>query len=179
MAVREAQPGKRVELWFQDEARVGNKGRVCHRWWRRGERARGPKQIGYKWAYIYTLVHPESGGDFTLVLPFVNADLMNLFLACFAATLPEDVHVVIVLDGAGWHDPRALDIPDNLTLVFQPPTVPNSIPSSGCGSISKSVSCRSASSTIPTPSSTPAAPRGKNSSTKKTVSNLSAHFRGS
>ncbi len=22
---------------FQDEARVGNKGRVCHRWWRRGE----------------------------------------------------------------------------------------------------------------------------------------------
>ncbi len=124
MAVREAQPGKRVELWFQDEARVGNKGQVCHRWWRRGERARGPKQIGYKWAYIYTLVHPESGADFTLVLPFVNADLMNLFLACFAATLPEDVHVVIVLDGAGWHDPRALDIPDNLTLVFQPPYCP-------------------------------------------------------
>ncbi len=69
-------------------------------------------------------MNPESGADFTLVLPSVNADLMNLFLAYFAATLPADVHVVIVLDGAGWHDPRALDIPDNLTLVFQPPYCP-------------------------------------------------------
>jgi transposase len=49
---------------------------------------------------------------------------MNLFLAHFAATLPEDVRVVIVLDGAGWHDPRALDIPANLTLIFQPPYCP-------------------------------------------------------
>jgi len=69
-------------------------------------------------------VHPASGADFTLVLPFVNAEIMNLFLARFAATLPEDVHVAIVLDGAGWHDPRALDIPENLTLVFPPPYCP-------------------------------------------------------
>ncbi len=69
-------------------------------------------------------MHPASGADFTLVLPAVNADLMNLFLAHFAATLPEDVHVVIVLDGAGWHDPRALDIPKNVTLVLMPPYCP-------------------------------------------------------
>ena len=40
-ATAAAHPDKRLQLWFQDEARVGNKGRVCHRWWRRGERAPG------------------------------------------------------------------------------------------------------------------------------------------
>jgi hypothetical protein len=26
--------GKRVSVWFQDEARIGQKGRVCHIWWK-------------------------------------------------------------------------------------------------------------------------------------------------
>jgi hypothetical protein len=29
---------------------------------------------------------------------------MDLFLAQFAAALPANAHVVLVLDGAGWHD---------------------------------------------------------------------------
>ena len=37
-----AHPGKRLQLWFQDEARAGNKGRVCRRWWLKGQRAPGP-----------------------------------------------------------------------------------------------------------------------------------------
>ncbi len=69
-------------------------------------------------------MHPTSGKDFTLVLPFVNAVAMTLFLAHFAATLPDDVHAVMVVDGAGWHNPRALDIPDNITLVLLPPYCP-------------------------------------------------------
>ena len=52
------------QLWFQDEARVGNKGRVCHRWWRK----RGTRQIGYQWAYIFSAVRPDTG-ELTLVMP--------------------------------------------------------------------------------------------------------------
>ena len=33
--------GKRLRLFFQDEARIGQKGRVCHIWWKRGERPPG------------------------------------------------------------------------------------------------------------------------------------------
>jgi transposase len=119
-AAAEAHSGTRLELWFQDEARVGNKGRVCHRWWRKGQRAPGPRQIGYQWAYIFTAVRPATGEDFTLVLPAVNAKVMDLFLARFAATRPDDSHVVMFLDGAGWHDQRALTVRDNLTLVALP-----------------------------------------------------------
>lgn len=35
-----AHPGKRVELWFMDEARAGQKGRTGFRWWVHGERLR-------------------------------------------------------------------------------------------------------------------------------------------
>ncbi len=58
------------------------------------------------------------------MLPLVNAAAMTLFLAHFAATLPDDIHAVMVVDGAGWHNPRALDVPDNVTLVPPPPYCP-------------------------------------------------------
>jgi len=63
---------------------------------------------------------PCTGEDFTLVLPVVSAAVMDLFLAQFAAALPAAAHAVLVLDGAGWHDQRALTVPDNLTLVPLP-----------------------------------------------------------
>ena len=65
-------------------------------------------------------MRPATGQDFTLVLPSVNATVMDLFLEHFAATLPKKVHAVMVLDGAGWHDERALRVPKNVTLVTLP-----------------------------------------------------------
>ena len=109
-----------TEASCKDEARIGNKGRVCHRWWLKGERAPGLAQQGYQWAYIFSGIRPATGEDFTLVLPVVSAAVMDLFLAQFAAALPADAHAVLVLDGAGWHDARALTVPGNLTLVPLP-----------------------------------------------------------
>ena len=119
-AAAAAHPDKTLQLWLQDEARVGNKGRVCHRWWLKGERAPGLAQQGYQWAYIFSAIRPATGDDFTLVLPLVNAAVMDLFLAQLAATLPTGVHAVLVLDRAGWHDKRALNVPENLTLLPLP-----------------------------------------------------------
>ena len=93
---------------------------MCHRWWRRGERAPGTRQIGYQWAYIFSAVRPDTGDDVTLVMPSVNAKVMDLFLAHFADTLDQDAHAVMMCDGAGWHDERALTVPDNVTLALLP-----------------------------------------------------------
>ena len=76
-------------------ARVGNKGRLCHLWWRRGERPPGVQQLGYKWAYIFTAIRPATGEDVTLVLPAVNPEAMQVFLDQVAASRPPDAHVVI------------------------------------------------------------------------------------
>lgn len=69
-------------------------------------------------------MRPATGDDVTLVLPCVNAKAMDLFLAHFADTLEDDVHAVMVLDDAGWHDARALAVPSNVTLAWLPPYSP-------------------------------------------------------
>src|SRR3712207_6629717 len=107
-----------------DEARVGQKGRLCHRWWLRGRRPPGRRDRRFAWAYLFAAVEPGTGADVALVLPEGTTATMSLFLAEFAASLPPDVHAVLVLDGAGWHGARALTVPANVTLVPLPPYSP-------------------------------------------------------
>jgi hypothetical protein len=123
-AAAAANPGKRIALWFMDEARVGQKGRLCHRWWARGRRTPGRCDGRFAWAYLFAVVEPATGADVALVLPEATTAAMNLFLAAFAAALPGDVHAALVLDGAGWHGGHALVVPANVTLVPLPPYSP-------------------------------------------------------
>ena len=123
-AAAEAHPGKRIALWFMDEARVGQKGRLCHRWWLWGHRPPGRCDKRFEWAYSFAAIKPMTGADVTLVLPEATTATMSLFLAQFAANRPEDVHAVLVLEGAGWHGARTLAVPPNVTLVPLPPYSP-------------------------------------------------------
>ncbi len=86
-----------------DEARVGQKGRLCHRWWARGRRPPGRCDRRFEWAYVFAAVEPGTGtgAAVALVLPEATTATMNLFLAEFAAGLPGDVHAVLVLDRTG------------------------------------------------------------------------------
>ena len=110
-----------------DEARVGQKGRLCHRWWTRGRRPPGRCDGRFAWAYIFAAVEPATGAEVALGLPATNTAAMNLFLATFAAGLPEHVHAALVLDGAGWHVARDLVVPANVTLVPLPPYSPGRV----------------------------------------------------
>ena len=58
------------------------------------------------------------------MLPRANASMMNLHLKEVSATVAPDAHAVLVLDGAGWHKPPALDIPPNISLLILPPYSP-------------------------------------------------------
>lgn len=122
--VAAAQGDRRIELWFADEARVGQKGRVGHRWWPRGLRAPGLCDKRFESAYLFGAVRPASGDGFALVLPEVSTEAMNVFLAQFAQRLAPDAHGVLVLDQAGWHGAKALVVPSNVTLVKLPPYSP-------------------------------------------------------
>src|ERR671916_413379 len=103
-----------------DEARVGQQGRPCHRWWLRGRRPPGRRDRRFEWAYIFAAVEPGTGADVALVLPEATTATMGLFLAGFAAGQPGDVHAVLVLDRAGWHGARRLAVPADVTLVPLP-----------------------------------------------------------
>ena len=107
--MRTAQPGKRLTLWCQDEARVGQKGRVCHRWFTRGVRPSGLCDQRYTWAHLFAAVRPSTGQGFAPVLPEASTRAMQVFM---------------LLDQAGWHGARALVVPGNVTLVPLPPYSP-------------------------------------------------------
>lgn len=116
--------GRRIEIWFQDEGRFGQKGRVAHRWWVRGERPLGLCDRRFSSTYIFAAVCPETGADFALVLPTVNTKAMNRFLEDFSKSRNPDVLVLLVMDQAGWHGSKELTIPDNIIPVPLPPYSP-------------------------------------------------------
>src|SRR4051794_31400576 len=123
-AVAREHPGKRVELWFMDEARVGQKGGVTHVWYQKGVRPRGVRQQGFSSAYLFGAVCPERGEGVALVLPEVSTAAMGVFLAELARAVPAGTHAALVLDGAGWHVSDDLTVPANLTLIHPPPYSP-------------------------------------------------------
>src|SRR3954471_23448763 len=114
----------RVELWFMDEARVGQKGGVTHVWYQKGMRPRGVRQQGFSSAYLFGAVCPERGKGIALVLPEVSTAAMDVFLAELARAVPAGTHAALVLDGAGWHVSEGLTVPANLTLIHPPPYSP-------------------------------------------------------
>jgi hypothetical protein len=42
---RHLKPKMKIELWFQDEARIGQKNKITRRWARRGTRPRAPHDL--------------------------------------------------------------------------------------------------------------------------------------
>src|SRR5919112_2569689 len=108
---------ERVELWFMDEARIGQKGRVTHVWYQKGTRPRGLHEHRFASAHLFGAVCPARDTGVALVLPEVSTAAMNLFLAELAAAVPARTHAVLVLNRAGWHVSGNLSVPPNLTLV--------------------------------------------------------------
>ena len=68
-AVGEKARGKRLEIWFQDESRIGQKGGLTRQWAPRGSRPRQPRDQRYAAAYIFAAVCPAAEKTAALVLP--------------------------------------------------------------------------------------------------------------
>lgn len=124
MALQQAHPERRIELWFQDEARFGQQGCNSRVWARRASRPRAPRQTEYEWLYLFGAVCPASGQSNGWLMPNANTQTLQAQLDDLGRSLARDVHALLVLDGAGWHHSSALRVPDNLTLRYLPPYSP-------------------------------------------------------
>lgn len=76
-----------------------------------------------QYTYAFSAVSPHDGVMDSLVLPFVNAGTMSLFLALVASRHPDEF-IVMVMDQAGWHIAQALEVPSNMRILFLPPYSP-------------------------------------------------------
>jgi putative transposase len=113
-----------LEVWFLDEARVGQTGRTCRRWFEKGIRPRGRRDLRHEAVYLFGAVCPERDHGVALVLPEVSTAAMQAMLDELATAVTPGAHAVVILDRAGWHTAKELSIPANLTPVFLPPYSP-------------------------------------------------------
>jgi transposase len=113
-----------VEVWFQDEARIGQKNGLVYQWARRGSRPRQPQDQRYENAYMFGAICPERGTGAALTLPYCDTKAMNLHLQEIAQAVAPGAHALVVLDRAPWHRAGTLRVPKNITLALLPPRSP-------------------------------------------------------
>jgi hypothetical protein len=115
-----------VELWAEDEARLGLKPIARRVWAPRGRRPAANGRTKYEWLYVYGFVHPASGRNLELLLPSANTDGMGLAPEEFARWAdPGGAKLLVVLvDDAGWHLARRLEVPANVVLHPLPSCTP-------------------------------------------------------
>ena len=113
-----------IEIWFADEARIGQKNKITRRWARRGTRPSAPRDQRTASTYIFGAICPGEGKGAALVLPACNTEAMNLHLAEIATAVSPGRHAVLLLDQAGWHLSHHLIVPANITLMPLPPKCP-------------------------------------------------------
>ncbi|MDQ3378052.1 MAG: IS630 family transposase [Actinomycetota bacterium] len=120
--LEEAHPEAEVELWGEDEARLGLKPVIRRVWAPVGERLIARLKRGYKWTYLYGFVRPQSGKVFWLVLPTVNTELFSMALNEFAKEVGagKKKRVLLVVDKAGWHTGGEVEVPEGIHLEFLP-----------------------------------------------------------
>ena len=119
LAQRDPEDSRPVAIMGQDEGRFGriNDHRSC--WAPKGIRPKAPRQIVRAFLYVYTAVCMAMGKMTSLILPYANTEMMNLFLQEVAQDF-QDYFVIMVMDRAGWHTSKTLKIPENIRLLPQP-----------------------------------------------------------
>jgi hypothetical protein len=121
-ALKHLPEGTPVEVWFQDEARIGQKNGLVYQWARRGSRPRQPKDQRYANAYLFGAVCPERDRGAAVVMPLADTGAMQAHLNEIGRRVAPGAHALVVLDKAGWHTTRKLSLPANLTLLHLPPS---------------------------------------------------------
>jgi hypothetical protein len=124
--LRRERPGREVELWCEDEARLGLKPIVRRVWAQMGTRPTSNGRHKFESVFVYGFAHPRTGRSRFLILPKANAECMGQALADFAGWAdPEDRKVlVVIVDGSGGHTAKRLRVPPNVLLHRQPACTP-------------------------------------------------------
>ena len=120
--VRAQHPLAQIEIWAQDEHRVGRKPILRRVGAPRGGRPVVRVHPRYEWVWVSGCVQPQTGQTAWLLLPRVNQALFALALDHFAQAVGAgpSKQVLLVLDQAGWHTAKGVRVPEGLHLVFLP-----------------------------------------------------------
>lgn len=111
---------KKIEVWWQDESRVGQQGSLSRVWAAKGTRPRVVKQRQFLNTYIFGACCPDKDKGCALILPQCQTGMMQLHLEEIAKHIEKGFHGLIIVDRASWHTTEALNIPENISLLPLP-----------------------------------------------------------
>jgi len=123
---------KHVEVWAQDETRVGQKGKIGRRWAEKGSNPTTLVYGGFKSVWLFGAFCAERDVGAALVAESVSTAAMNTHLAIISQTVLPNNHAVVLVDGAGFHaQSKDLVVPPNMTLLTLPAHSPELNPAEG------------------------------------------------
>lgn len=134
LKIKQENSDKKVEIWTEDEARLGLQPTIRRTWSPKGKRFIAGQVRKYQWIYTYAFVHPLTGKSFWLILPTVNTKIMNIALKEFSDYVnPEkEKKILLLMDNAGFHTSGEMEIPENIKIFPLPAYSPELQPAE-CG----------------------------------------------
>lgn len=119
-------PDADVEIWCEDEHRIGLQPVMRRVWVELGEQPIATVNWQREWLWLYAFVQPQTGETYWWLLPYVNTELFSRVLKDFADHfgVGKQKRVILPLDQAGWHMSQQLQVPDGIHLLPLPPYSP-------------------------------------------------------
>lgn len=114
----------KVDVWFQDESRVGQQGSITRMWAPKGTRPRAVRQQQFEYCYIFGATCPQKDKALGLVLPTANTNAMVEHLRLISQDTEQGRQALVIMDRAGWHMSKAIQCFDNVTVLPLPPYSP-------------------------------------------------------
>ena len=101
-------PAASIELWFQDEMRVGQKNGLLYQWAKKGTRPRQPRDQRYENAYLFGAFCADRDAGVALILPRADTAAMQMHIDAIGGAVRPGAHALVLIDKAGLaHDEKA------------------------------------------------------------------------
>jgi hypothetical protein len=100
----------KVDVWFQDESRVGQQGSITRMWVPKGIRPRVVRQQQFEYAYIFGATCPAKDMALGIIMPLANTQAMIEHLRLISKATIKGRPALIVMDRAGWHTTKAINL---------------------------------------------------------------------
>ena len=112
-----------MNLYFQDEARFGLMTHLGKFLTASGVKPIVEYQHIFKTTYLYGSYSPINGDSFVWEINGVDTSIFETYLKHFSLYKPHE-YKIVVIDNAGFHSTKNIEIPDNIHLLRIPPYSP-------------------------------------------------------
>ena len=92
--------GKAIEIWFQDEARVGQQGSLEYIWAPVGSRPLAVRDNRHDSVYLFGALCPSRATGAAIIMPAANSEAMSEHLKEIAVQVAAGAHAVLVTSAA-------------------------------------------------------------------------------